>query len=301
MNRVLKMRLTGGDARLGSVPASDVGRLLVGVERVVARAAGDVSGRRVKQTGRWRTQIKSAAQFRLRAIGEGSVVVELELPDIVPDAETLDSDASTLGQLGLASALKTIAGDTSDADIAAAFVKLADEVGIGSRYDALEFDTELEDAPRHVKLDVTARNRLQDVAARAEALIREDSLVGVLVEADFEKLTARLRSPDGESVIVDFEEDLADELQAALRSPAQLSGEIVYNPETSRAERVELRAITRAEQLSMGLDPGDFWDDVTIETLRRQNGVEPSTSETVLHDPDLTDDEADAFLAALTS
>jgi hypothetical protein len=40
MSTVLRVRLTGDDAPLGRVAAGDVARMLLGVERAVARAAG---------------------------------------------------------------------------------------------------------------------------------------------------------------------------------------------------------------------------------------------------------------------
>lgn len=301
MSGVLRVRLSGGDARLGAVPASDVAKLLLGVEAAVARATGDVLGRRVKSTGRWESAIVTAVRFRLVSVEEGSVVSVLELPELESDPDMFDFDASTLGEMGLVAALKTAAGDAADPDVAAAFVKMVDQVGLGSRYEAVTLNTDVHDAPLAVTLDVPARDRLERVAAKASPEVRPDTLVGVLVEADFESFSARLRSPDGESVAVNFDEDLADDIQEILRSPAELVGEIEYDPETSRAVRVELRAITRAEQLAMHLEAGDFWEDVTVDELRVQHGVEPVTRDVELGDPELTEEETAAFLAALNS
>lgn len=301
MSGVLRVRLSGGDARLGAVPASDVAKLLLGVEAAVARATGHVLGRRVKSTGRWQSAVATSVRFRLVAVEEGSVVTVLELPEMETDPDSFDFDASTLGEMGLVAALKTATGDAADPDVAAALLKMVDQIGLGTRYDAVTFDTDVRDAPPAVTLDVPARERLEQVAAKASPEVRPDTLVGVLVEADFEKFSARLRSPDGRSVAVNFDEELADDIQEVLRSPAKLVGEIEYDPETARAVRVELRAITRAEQLAMYLEPGEFWEDVTIDDLRAQRGVEPVSADVELGDPNLTDEEADAFLAALNS
>ena len=301
MSGVLRVRLSGGDARLGAVPASDVAKLLLGVEAAVARATGAVLGRRLKSTGRWESMIATSVRFRLVAVEEGSVVSVLELPEVEGDPDSFDFDASTLGEMGLAAALKTATGDAADPDVAAAFVKMVDQIGLGTRYDTVTFDSDVRDAPPEVTLDVAARERLEQVAAKASPEVRPDTLVGVLVEADFEKFSARLRSPDGRSVAVNFDEELADDIQDGLRSPAELVGEIEYDPETARAVRVELRAITRAEQLAMYLEPGEFWTDATIDDLRTHHGVEPVSADVELGDPELTDEEADAFLAALTS
>lgn len=301
MNAVLRVRLTGDAARLGSVSAADVAKLLLGVEAVVARATGEVLGRRVKPTGRWERTVADAVHFRLVGIEEGSVVTVLELPDLQPDPDALEVDASTLGEMGLASALQTASGDSADPDVAAAFVRLFDQIGLGSRYDTVTFDSDLPGTPPSVTLDEAARERLARVSQETSPDIRASRLVGVLVEADFERLSARLRSPDGRSVAVNFGADLADDIQEALRSPAELIGEIEYDAESSRAVKVALRKITRAEQLAMNLEPGEFWEDVTIDALRRQSDIEPVSRDVVLSNDDLTDAEADAFLAALNS
>lgn len=301
MNRVLRVGLTGGEARLGRVPASDVAKLLLGVERAVARATGDVVGRRVKQTDRWGKVIESAVRFRLVGIEEGSVVGVLELPDLRREPNTLDLDTSTLGETGLIAALKTaLGGEDADPDVAGAFVKLADGVGVGSRYDAVSFETDIQGVPERIVVDAPARQRLSEVAEQAAPEARADTLVGVLVEADFERFTARLRAADGQPVAVNFDEDQADEIQEALRSAAEFIGEITYDAHTSRAVRVELRATTRAEQLAMSLEAGEFWWDVTIDDLRVERGISAVTDTTELGDPELTNEEADAFLAALS-
>lgn len=301
MSGVLRVRLSGGDARLGAVPASDVAKLLVGVERAVARGVAEVLGRRVKPTGRWGAVIESAVHFRLVGIEPGSVVSVLELPEVAPDPDMLEIDVSTLGEMGVSAALKTARGEAADPDVAAAFVKLVEQIGLGSRYETVTLDSDTRDAGESVVLDARARVRLEQVAAKGSPEVRPDTLVGVLVEADFERMSARLRSPDGQSVAVNFDEELADDIQEVLRSSAELVGQIEYDPDLARAVTVELRTITRAEQLAMDLEPGEFWENVTIDDLRSRHGVEPVRSDVELGDPDLTDDEAEAFLAALIS
>lgn len=301
MSEVLRIRLSGEDAHLGAVPASDVAKLLLGVERAVARAAGEVIRRPVRSRGRWAGVIEAAVRFRLVGIEEGSLVTVLEVPAREIEPDTLGLEESGLGELGLALALRTAAGEGRIPEVAAQFVKLADQVGVGSRYETLTFESELDDAPRQVVLDAAARERLGRVAASAAPNVRSDALVGVLVEADFERFTARLRAPDGQAAAVTFDEELADDIQEALRRPAEVVGEVRYDPETSQAISVDVRAITRAEELAMHLQTGEFWRDVTIEELQAEHSIGPVSAEVELGDPALTDEEADAFLAALDS
>jgi hypothetical protein len=109
MSTVLRVRLTGEDAELGHVAAGDVARMLLGVERAVARAAGHVIGRQVKPTGRRGRTIEETTRFRLLGIERGSVVGVLELPEEVADNGALDLDTPSLGDLALESALATAA------------------------------------------------------------------------------------------------------------------------------------------------------------------------------------------------
>lgn len=298
---MLRVTLTGGQAHMGQVPAADVAHLLLSLERAVARASGGVLGRRVKSTGRWGKTIESAVRFRLLGIEEGSVVGVLELPELESQPDTLDFDVATLGELALVSALRILGGKAADTDVAGVFIAMADRIGIGSRYEAITFDTDAPGVPERVVLDKLALNRLRGIVEQVSPERRADTLVGVLVEADFERHTARLRAADGGPVGVTFDEDQSEEIQEALRRPAQLVGEIAYDPETARAVSVKLRAITRAEQLAMSLDAGEFWCDVTIDELRRERGMEPVHDIAQLGDPELTEDEIDAFLAALES
>lgn len=95
----IRVRLEGPDAHLGVVPAADVAHMLLGIERVVARASGHVIGRQVRPTGRWGVLIESAVRFRLIALEERSVGGLLELPDLLPVEGTLGLSVETLGEL----------------------------------------------------------------------------------------------------------------------------------------------------------------------------------------------------------
>jgi hypothetical protein len=95
----LRVKLTGEGADLGTVPAADVARLLLLVERAAARAASVVLGRPKVTTGRYQEVIEQSVHFRLRDIKKGSVVPVLELPDVsTTDEDSLDMEVATLGQ-----------------------------------------------------------------------------------------------------------------------------------------------------------------------------------------------------------
>jgi len=300
MGTRLRVALEGDEAELGRVAAGDVARMLLGVERAVARAAGHVIGRQVKSTGRRGRTIEDTTRFRLVGIERGSVVGVLELPDERLDADSLDVDVQSLGEIALENALQTAAGDRTDQlDVAEAFVRLADDLGVGSRFSALVLEEGAAHAPdRRVILDRTSRDHLfEAISAGPDA--RQDSLVGVLVEADFERNTARLRTSSDRRIAVTFESEFADKIQEGLRRQAELSGEVEYDPKTLEARSVKLRRIVEPEQLSVGLEGGDFWAPRPVAELAREQGVEPITDVEQLRDDETSAEEVDRLIAAL--
>jgi hypothetical protein len=299
MRTVLRVRLTGSDAELGRVAAGDVARMLLGVERAVARAAGHVIGRQVRPTGRRGRTIEDTTRFRLLSVEKGSVVGVLELPEETTNAETMNLDDPSLGELALEGALATAAGErTEQRDVAEAFVRLADEIGVGTRFAALMLEEDTPGGRKCVTLDRPARDRLCKVAS-APPHSRDDSLIGVLVEADFESNTARLRTAGRQRIAVRFAPELADSIQEGLRRQAEFIGEVSYNPKTMDAQSVNLRRIVQGEQLTVGLDASSFWTSRTIDELAAEQGVGVVENIDVLRDPEASDEEVDRLLAAL--
>ncbi len=299
MNHYLRVRLEGEEAELGRVAASDFARLLLGTQSAIQRAAGHVIGRALRETGRPGKIIEDSTRLRLVAIERGSVVAVLEAPERPAEPDSLDVSDRGLGDLAIDKALSTAAGDERDLpDVAEAFVRIADEVGIGRRYDAVVFEHQEEGRTRSARIDPESVERLV-AAAQRPPTAREDALVGVLVEADFESFTARLRGPGGSRTQVQFTPELADEIKQALREPARLRGEVRYDPKTSEARAVELREIVRGDQLALGLEPGDFWATRTVAEIAAELGIAPIGDVEALRDNEATDDDVDRILAAL--
>lgn len=296
MAKVVRVRLTGADVELGRVAASDVAKLLLGAERVLRFSASSILAK-PHTTGRWGRVIEQVTCLRLVAINPGSVEGVLELPDLEVDDYVLDLDASHLGEDALDLALRTVRGEATDPSAAAALVRWADDVGVGARVQALHVDVEGAGGVPAV-IDAATHQRLREVAS-GERARRSDTVVGTLVEADFERHTAWLRTADEKTVGVTFDDDLADDIQEALRRTAELVGEVVYDPRTEAAQSVSLRRISHGEQLALAMETGDFWVDVPFEQQRRQQDVGPAREIDALSDADLSDEEAGAFLAAV--
>lgn len=299
MKQFLRVRLEGEDAELGRVAATDFARLLLGTQSAIQRAAGHVIGRALRETGRPGKIIEESTRLRLVAIERGSVVAVLEAPERLAESGALDLADRGLGELAIDRALRTAAGDEDDLpDVADAFVRIADDVGIGRRYDAVVFERAEDGRTRSVRIDSASVARLVAVARRPPTP-REDTVVGVLVEADFESFTARLRGPGGSRTQVQFPPELSDEIKQALREPARLRGDVRYDPQTAEARAVELRQIVRGDQLHLGLDPGEFWATRSLAELAQELGIAPIEDVGELRDREATEEEVDQMLAAL--
>ncbi len=295
----LRVRLEGQAAELGRVAASDFARLLLFTQSAIQRAAGHVIGRQARETGRPGRTIEDSTRLRLVSIERGSVVAVLQPPPRVETDDRLALSDEGLGELAIDSALATLLGEeTAHNDVADVFVRMADEVGVGRRFDAITF--EHADRRRQVtaRLDGPRRGELFEVA-RPEPRAEDDTVIGVLVEADFESLTARLRTVTGAKTTVSFAAELANGVQEALRSKARLRGEVCYDPTSAEARSIELHEIIRGDQLALGLEPGEFWLHRTIDEAATAAGVQPVNDVEVLRDHRATQDEVDRLIAAL--
>jgi len=292
-----RIRLVGGSAQLGEVEAADVARLVLGVERTVARAAGVSIGRPVKPTGRRATLIKRASNFRLIDVSHGSVTIDLTLPE--PDMDDqLGFELQSLGDRGWDLAVAAVAGDMhADFQVLKSWADLADQLNVGTKYDAVEIGRVQENKP--ARLDARRRAQLHR-AVHEKQRQGASGLTGLLVEADFERNTAHVRTSDGPLVEVVFDAEQADDIQEALRQQSAFRGEVVFDPVTNGVKSIRLRQLIRTEQLMLGPEEaGAFWRQAPFAELQASEGASVVESFDDLHDDSLTDEEFDEFLAAL--
>jgi hypothetical protein len=302
MGRVIRVSLTGERAKLGEFAARDFAALVIGVERTLARACGHIVGRHVKARGRRERLIERATRLRLVAVEPGSVVGVLELPDLTTsEGEEFGLSDEGLAETALDQTLASAAGETEGyRDVIRSLVQLTEDLGVGTRYEALVLE---EASPRRqrqpVVLDLAARERLRRLFD-PEPTAAPGSLVGVLVEADFEHHTARLRTAARHAIEVKFDDALSDQIQEALRQEASLEGEVAYDRETLVARSVKLRRIERPQQLILDSGASEFWRGRTVPQLAIEQGLggrSQSLSALKVHEG--TPEEIEAFFAAL--
>ncbi len=298
MTTRLVLRLTGSNARLGEVFASDLAHLLTGVELAVRRTAAQIAGREPGKAGRLPKTVSKATTLRLTAISEGSLVLELAPPD-EPSDQTLDLGDTQLADSAIRKVIDVLDGSETNFPAAtAALSELAENLDIGERYKALDF-SQPGHMPRAAVLDATSRRRLSEAAQRRTHSDDSKALVGILYEADFEKNTARLRTSFGDSVVVRFDDSHASRIKEALREQARLQGSVTYDDTSASVISVELAEIDSVEQLELLADVGDFWVLPSLEDLADAQGVGVVDRIEVLRDETISEEEANAFLAAL--
>ena len=296
----LQLVLEGGLARLGEVPALDVARLIEGSIRAIARAAEMIAGREPGQVGRRGSATENATRFVLDGIYAGSVAVQLHAPPSAPPSgDGMVLDDPRLTELALTSALDALSGMELDAYVARGLADLADDLAIGARYDSLRFVARGGSlGERSAVLNRSARTRLRQLADQMPSTA-PTALTGTLVEADFERRTARLRTSSNRVVRVEFDDDHADEIQRALRQNAEFEGIVTFDPTTNQAVAVEMRSIRRTLQLGMDLDSGDYWRVMTVMELAAEQGVESVEDLAPMRDSEAATDEIDDFFEAL--
>jgi hypothetical protein len=301
---VVRLTLEGEPAEPGRIPAADVIRLLQGYERALGRAA-EARVRRRARTGRRGGAVEAATRLIFQGIESGSLVAVLELPDVSSDA-ALDLDDARLGELAAEDVLALIEDPNrkdGDERVIDALATLGDDLALGTRYPALTIEWQRPGTavPRRAVLTAEIRQRLNERRAVADLRrSREERVVGTLVEADFERHSARVVTSDGQRVAVTFTEEQADDIQAWLRQPGELEGRVEYEPRSGEMRSIELRSFMHVVHLELSMDE-DFWRHHSVTELAQEQGVRVIDDLEDLVDHDATEEELAAFLDALGS
>jgi hypothetical protein len=279
MDRTVRAVLEGSDAAPGRIAATDVARLLLGLQTALMRAAHVVLGRPKRApVGRYEADIERATRLRFVAVEEGSFAGVLALPDVTLSMEpAMDLDIADLGYLAWQRLLDAIDAPTEigvDPMLAQAVARLAEDVNIAGR--ATRIRLEAIDAAGQVErqavIDEGVRDRMRAVSV--SEIQQQDVLTGRLMEADFEKRTARLHRPTSDKVTVIFAEDQADQVQAALREPGTFVGDVVYDQSTNRIVNIYLRQVVAArEQLPLFSDVTEFHEHRSVAELAAEQHV----------------------------
>lgn len=293
----MRVVLRGDSARLGEVRARDVARVLTGLEAALAAAAYNALGRpRRAAVGRREAAVEAAARLHFVNVQPGSVATTLALPNLAEQGEAgLQFGVDDLAGAAYDHLVAAFSAPDEEVDrgLARALAELAESLGIGERHQELVLESERTSRP--VRLGEVERARMRRLAG-ARPRRQEDVLVGSLREADFDRQTARLHLATGETVTVSFPPALEDEIYQVLRGQALVEGLVTYDPNTSVARRVEVRAVASPEALPF--DSGAFWNP--LPSARDLSASMAASAALVEEGPSLlTADERRELVAAL--
>lgn len=294
---MIRAILTGENDELGQIPAADVAKLILGLQQALAAAASTVvRQRRRGATGRHPAAIEAASRLTFQGVERGSVAAVFSLPDLAADdGEKLDvGDIPDLARLAFERLIDALHDPAPDPAMARAVARLSNELNVGGGGRTLRL---VGGHGRSGVVDHDVRQRMNRYA-RERPMEREDHVVGSLVEADFEKKTARLQPAAGPPVTVSFPDDLADLVHGSLRNITEVAGHVTYDPKTHLPARVEVAQVMLAAPLDFGDD--SFWHHQTAEELAQEQGnTEPQRIEDLHTDLDLTPEEIEAFFAVV--
>lgn len=303
--RILRVRLEGENVSLGTVPASDVANLLLLVERVIARAASVEVGRPSRRTGRRERAVAEASHLLLVDIKSGSVVPVLELPISYPDPDepqqAMEMNDEQLSESAVRHVLDTLSGEPDRHPyVIEALALMAEQMGVGERYSRISFEfTGSSSHPRESALDPQLAKEMQEQVERYRTATSHGLLVGTLVEADFEALTARLRSSEGILVAVKFEESMGPEIKDALTEPGALRGWITYDPVSQMAQSIDLQAVVKSHQSELDFETEAFGRHRSFSELQAEQGISGIVDLNDLADTESAEADLDEYEAAL--
>ncbi len=294
---VIRAILTGEQDELGEIPAGDLAKLILGLQSALAAAASTVvRQRRRSGTGRHPAAIEAASRLRFQGVEPGSVRAVFALPEVQLDDGAGRDDAPDLSQLAFGRLVDALRADEADLDpeLARAIARLGNDLNIGVGGRRLELTSS---GHRSGVLDAETRSRMNRTARRRPPR-RDDVIVGNLVEADFERNTARVQPVAGPPVQITFPDEMADLVQANLRHVGEWHGEVSLDPATSAVNRMAVEELRVAEPLALGIEADSFWHHSTVEQLAREQGVVvPQRTEDLRTRLTFTDEEIDDFFS----
>ncbi len=302
--REAPFRFVVDDGRqLEDVPLRDIAAMLEGFAILIARGSADILHRPMHPgAGRQEGPIEEASRIRLVSLTSGSIVAAVlpAAPRPLPEGG-FDFGAETLSEQAIGLVLDVADGQTEGhADLARALVDFV-ERHVGRNEGAvLRLEDRRPNHRREIIVDTARRTELRKkVEAAALPSVSTKDVTGRLFEANLETHSAKVRTPMGERVDVQFAPEYDAQISQLLGNRTALRGEITYDPSTQRAKAVRIREIVAGDQ--MGLDFGgvDFWIDRPVSELISEAGAIPVENPADLELSGVSEEEWSALYEAL--
>ncbi len=267
---------------LGEVAVGDVVEFLRGVVDLVANGSAAEIAKPIGSPGRRGTAIEEASKIRLLDLRDGSLVAELAPAAAFPMPDSMGLDVETLSELALIAVFETVEGREGRPEVASALVEFAQRMATRRPDQPLVFIDRRSSAETTTALDDTTLRRLESLGTRAASEpLRAQGVVGRLFEANVDKDEARLRTPTGETVKVEYEPELERDIKRLLGDRASLQGEVTYDAATQRVRSIHATEVLAGDQL--GFEGVDFWQDPSLVELAESVGAGPVSDPDDLH------------------
>lgn len=294
-----------GDRKLEDVPLREIASMLEGFAALVARGSADILNRPMHPgPGRQEGPIEEASRIRLVSLTSGSIVATVlpAAPTPLPEGG-FDLGVETLSEQAIGLVLDVAGGQTEGhADLARALVDFTDR-HLG-RYEGavLRLEDRRPDHRREVIVDGARRSELRKKVEAAVTLsVSTKDVTGRLFEANLETNSAKVRTPTGEKVDVQYSPEHEDDIRHLLGHRADLRGEITYDRGTQHAKAIRIREIVTGDQLGLDFGGVDFWTDRPVSQLIAQAGAKPVEDPADLELHGASDGEWAALYEALGS
>ena len=243
---VLRIRLVGPATEDGAISFRDLADLAGNVQSGIERVARLLSGRDGRAMGRSPRHIASACTLRLVAVEQGSVVLvarrpsygQLSFEEMDIGARAIERFVEGLRELGSDAPELPEGYDTGVLDRWNAIGQL-----LGRGIDRVELTLRTESKYVTSMLDATVRSR---IAQRVQAsLANTRTIDGLLRMADFKEddMKCRLYPASGEPVLCEFDEDLAQTVQAYLRHWVRVRGWAEHDPTSGQIRRFTIHSV----------------------------------------------------------
>lgn len=299
---LLKVCVEGPGVRPKSISVPDLVRICDTIQTAVYRQAEVKEGERSLRPGPVSAAAHQECTLELTGLGKGSTTLSfrlakpqqpLPLPDMVTfGASVIAEVASTINTLG---SKKNNGAQDIDAGLLDSFRRLGE---ILDRRAITQIKLTVPRVNGHRKIVAVFNKSVRERVLRRIKVPTEHVLTvdGILEMADFKELgkLCRVHPSVGQPIQCVFEPEKEDEVYQALRRPVRLTGLAKINPNTGKAEELQIREIETLDPLLMGAK--EFFASRTLEQLAQAQGVGPLTNPDVLLGGWPDEDNLDQFL-----
>jgi hypothetical protein len=294
----LMIEVSGSAIHAGRIPIPELLVICEHAQSAVNRQAEQLEG--VLQTLRPGPRIGKVRQectLELVSIGKGCTVIGLDQAKGQPNLPSLGGlGADAIARVGeTIQAIARKRANGVDAGVLDSLNKMCDLLDNGVKRIRWIVPAQAGKKKIEATINRTVRDRIREKVRPPTS--RQDSIDGVLEEADFKPLNqgCRIRPPFGQAIDCTFTPEFADKVYENLRHTARIKGTAKVNAQSGRVESIAITDVSPLEPLSV--NSGGFISGWTLDQLAQMQAVEPLDDVRALAGGLPDDEDLDAVLA----